>query len=100
MNSQPQILKLINKYLPEASNPIQISEIDLFEAVRQRVKYLLDHDMERLLHMLYRIDVRETLVKEILAVSDPEAVDSELAKAILDRLMQKIRLRAKYGTGN
>ena len=102
MNRHHQLLKLINKHLPEVSVPLpeEIPEIDIFEAVRARVKYLLDNNMERLLHMLYRIDVDESTVREILSMSEPGLIDTHLARAILSRIREKVETRARYGSGS
>lgn len=93
---QPQ--NLLNKYLPEILSPVpdNLSEEDMFEAIRKRVKELLDKDMQRLLHMLYRIDVPESVVRKILAVSDPDVLDADLTEVILIRLKQKIAFRNTY----
>ena len=98
MSKHHQALTLINKNLPSVSDPLpaEIPEADLHTAVRVRVKYLLDNNMERLLHMLYRIDVNESKVREILAVTAPEKVDIELTDAILERISEKIAMRARY----
>ncbi|MDH5610529.1 MAG: hypothetical protein OEY56_13710 [Cyclobacteriaceae bacterium] len=60
------------------------------------VRYLLDHDFNRLLNALYRIDVGEGTVKQILELALPEEVAPGLARAILTREMQKVALRQKY----
>jgi hypothetical protein len=102
MSKHHQLLKLINKHLPEVSSPLpqEIPEVDIFEAVRIRVKFLLDNNMERLLHMLYRVDVDESRVREILAMADPGVIDVALTEAILARIREKIRTRERYGKGD
>jgi hypothetical protein len=93
------LLTLINNYLPATSEPLpeSLPEADIEEAIRQRVKFLLDQDMERLLHLLYRVDVPESRVKEILAVSMPGQIDKDITDLIITRLKQKIETRKKYG---
>ncbi len=93
-----QLNLLINKHLPDTINPISegTPQEDLAEAVRQRIKFLLDTDMERLLHTLYRIDVAESKVRKILSETDPDLIDMALAELIIERIQQKIETRRKY----
>ena len=93
-----QLSRLINKNLPESTESISDpgTEQELFDALRARVRYLLNHDMERLLHTLYRVDVAEDLVKKTLAESDPEMIDHDLSVLILNRIQQKLETRRKY----
>ncbi len=60
------------------------------------VKYLLDKDMNRLLHSLYRIDVNEGLVKNILTEEPPENLGRRIAQEIIKRELQKVETRARY----
>ena len=88
-------LELINKYLPE---PVEFAEDSesFFDAVRQRIKDLLDTDMERLLHTLYRIDVAENNVREVLAHENPDDIDTAITELIMKRIREKIETRKKY----
>ena len=89
--------ELINKYWPESIQPVNADE-DLFEAVRLRVKELLNHDIERLLHTLYRVDVPEAKVKYVLSSVDPDLIDTALTELIIDRIREKIETRKKYSS--
>lgn len=57
---------------------------------------LLNKDFERLLQGLYRIDVNEEKVKEILYVGSPEFIADNLAELILNRQLQKATTRMQY----
>lgn len=61
------------------------------------INYLLDHDMERLLQVLYRIDVHEEKVKEVMTTYAVEELAAELAQLVIERLRQKVYYRNKYG---
>src|SRR4051812_4563965 len=63
--------------------------------IAEIVKMLM-HDMEKLLNILYRIDVNERKVKEAFAQSDPKRIAPELARLIIEREMQKAETRLKY----
>jgi hypothetical protein len=88
-------LELINKYLPD---PVEyaVDNETFFKAVRQRIKHLLDTDMERLLHTLYRIDVPESKVREVLAHENPDNIDTAITELIIQRIREKIETRKKY----
>lgn len=60
------------------------------------LKILLDKDFERLLQGLYRIDVNEEKVKEILHLGSPENIADDLAELILNRQLQKAITRMQY----
>ncbi len=94
-------LRLINKHWPESIQPVEVSECKngIFEAVRRRLRYLLDNDMERLLHTLYRVDVPENQVREVLSITAPGAIDESLTNLVIRRIEEKIETRRKYGTG-
>lgn len=80
------------------SNEVAIHSFErLKNHVTQIVSYLLDKDMSRLLIVLYRIDVGEELVKNILATSHPDLLASNLAEAIISRERKKAEYRLKYG---
>lgn len=63
--------------------------------VRQ-VNYLLDHDFNHLLNALYRIDISENQVKNLLELSSSEEIALNIARAIIEREKQKVITRARY----
>lgn len=71
-----------------------------FEALHvfltRRVQELLNHDFAHLLNALYRIDIPQNRVEEILNCSAPEMLASELSRAIIEREKQKMITRLKY----
>ena len=98
--SEVQLLaQLIQKDLKlESGFDLNGSNADdrLTTELTQVVRYLLDHDFQRLLNALYRIDVSEQKVKEILSQAHPDQLAAELATEILKREQQKLYYRMKY----
>ena len=83
--------------LEDTDLPEGISQIDeLKAALKKIVSYLLDKDMSRLLMALYRIDVSETKVKQVLAVAEPEKIADSITDLIIARELQKVETRIKY----
>lgn len=85
---------------------LEISDADKENFIRFRellidkLSFLLNYDFEKLLWILYRIDVDEQLVKTALA-SNPEKPAAEiLADLVIQRQMKKAETRIKYKSGN
>lgn len=57
------------------------------------IALLMDQDFERLMHVLYRIDVSEEKTRLAFTASNPA---NELAKLIIERELQKVATRKKY----
>ena len=73
---------------------IVVSDFDkLKEWLAYEIQILLDHDFQKLLNMLYRIDVNEQKATEALADLNPSM---KLAELIIEREMKKVASRKKY----
>ncbi|GAB3199894.1 energy-converting hydrogenase A subunit M [Pontibacter aydingkolensis] len=70
------------------------------EALRYKLSrailHLLNNDFQKLLQILYRIDVDEQAVKEAMIADDTELIAERIAKLILKRELQKAELRQRY----
>ena len=91
---QREIIQTTNaQVLPETS-------LNLF---RQRlVSYindLINHDFEKLIRILYQLDVSEKKLKEALASSSTDA-GILIVDMIIERQMQKIKTRSQYQEKN
>lgn len=60
------------------------------------VRQLLDTDLNGLLNALYRIDVGEEKVKELLHTSTSEDIARNIAIAIIEREKQKVVTRQQF----
>ncbi|MEO9474940.1 MAG: hypothetical protein ABJG41_05385 [Cyclobacteriaceae bacterium] len=72
----------------------------LFDQLKPIIKRMLDGDFNQLLIILYRIDVPENQVKEILEMANPSDLSDEITNAIIARQKQKVILRSKYSSEN
>lgn len=68
----------------------------LEDFLTKHVDYLLDHDFNRLLNILYRIDIPENQLKELLQESNQGEIARNMAIAIITRQKQKVITRQKY----
>jgi len=78
-----------------AINNLEIIRKQLIE----RVKELMSRDYERFLNSLYRIDVNEKKVTEILHTKDRTTIPEQLADLIIDRQMMRVRTQMLYKQG-
>lgn len=91
-------LQLIQSTLPTQSEFDEHQEFSfdrLLDWLTLQIDYLIDHDYKQLVETLYRIDVPESTVTEILG-GNVSNVSVSLAQAILDRQMKKAETRIKY----
>jgi hypothetical protein len=66
------------------------------KALTQIIVNMLWNDMEKLLTILYRIDVSEKKVKEAFAQNNPTGIAPKIADLIIERETQKAETRRKY----
>ena len=85
-------------YLPVASN-----EEERFKELRgiliRRIEELMARDLEKLMWILYRIDVSEKKVREALEIHSSMDYAQALADLIIERQVEKAKSRAQYSTG-
>ena len=66
--------------------------------LEKQINYLLDHDFNRLINSMYRIDIPDHKVNELLHSSEQGELAINIARAIVEREKQKVITRAKYQT--
>ncbi len=78
--------------LAEQTNP----RLYLVQLLTPVVRRMLDQSFDQLLNVLYRIDLPEKRVMEILEQTPPDEVANCLSQAIVDRQLEKISLRERF----
>jgi hypothetical protein len=77
-----------------------ITEDSLRSLIIHAFTYLLDHDISRMMNILYRADVDENRLKSLL-ISCAELPSAEvIADAYILRLKEKVETRKKYRSLN
>ncbi|CAN5722542.1 hypothetical protein BH10BAC2_BH10BAC2_42420 [soil metagenome] len=66
------------------------------EKLADYIHQLIDNDFEKLISILYRLDVSEKKLKTLLAERSAEDAGLLIANAIIERQLQKIASRKKY----
>ncbi|MFK7951829.1 MAG: hypothetical protein AB8B73_03210 [Ekhidna sp.] len=64
--------------------------------LEKQINYLLDHDFNRLINSMYRIDIPDHRVNELLHSSKQGELALNIAKAIVEREKQKVLTRMNY----
>lgn len=72
---------------------------EIRSALRSHINDLINHDFNRLVSLLYRIDVNEQKLKGLLAQSPGEDSAQLIADLILERQIEKIKSRKDHRTG-
>ena len=90
--------KFLNDYSVALGNlpTYDISKTNLYEAVN----YLLSHDFEKLVNILYRIDLSESKLKLSLKNNPETDAAIIIAELLMERQAEKVKSRKKYGSGN
>ena len=97
-------------YIPElreeisASFDIQLSSVVSYEELRKQlstnVNHLINHDFEKLVSLLYRIDVNENKIRQLLKQKEGENAPGLIADLIIERQLQKIESRRNSSTND
>ena len=72
----------------------------LYDQLLSGINYLINNDFERLITLLYRIDVNEQKLKVMLRENESEDAAKIIAGLIIDRQVEKIRSRKNSDTTN
>lgn len=81
---------------PDASSSVLST---LRDQLIRRIEDLLTHRRELLMSVLYRVDVKESLVVDAFRELPYEALAPRLADLIIERQLEKVRSRRTYRSG-
>ncbi len=88
----------INQSL-EIELPVSVSQQELREQLAAHINYLINHDFEKLVFYLYRIDVDETKMRRLLEQREGENAAGLIADLIIERQLQKMESRKRFSNG-
>ena len=72
----------------------------LKKMLSKRIEEMIDHEFDRFVNLLYRMDVNEAKVKEALAEKPFSKGVEKVADMIIQRQLQKIATRKTYSSSN
>jgi hypothetical protein len=70
---------------------------DIRQKLSAHINHLINHDFEKLVFHLYRIDVDEARMRALLVHKEGENAAGLIADLIIERHLQKIRSRQQFG---
>ncbi|WP_207511447.1 hypothetical protein [Longitalea luteola] len=76
--------------------PVTNNEQQLTDALAAAVNQLIQTDFARLINILYRIDISEKTLKETLEKHAGEDAGVLIARLIIERQLQKLKMRAQF----
>jgi hypothetical protein len=96
----PLLEKLANDYSLEKNLfPAQLNLSAIREQLIKRISELMALDFDRFLNSLYRIDVNESKVHDILYSKDKTVIPEKLADLIIERQLERIKTQILYKQG-
>jgi hypothetical protein len=65
----------------------------------EKLKFLLDNKFDLLVNILYKIDISEKKLSQLFSGKNRDSIPATLADLIIERQLQKIKLRKMYKEG-
>jgi len=100
-----EIVKFVEKDFLISDNNSLIPSTDLFSLeeykkyLTEKLKILLDEKFDTLVNILYRIDISEKKLSRLFSGNNRDSIPASLANMIIDRQLEKLRLRKLYKEG-
>ncbi|MBV8327372.1 hypothetical protein [Chryseobacterium sp.] len=93
--NQPLLLIVDKLDIPVEQND---TEEKLFSVISEYLEHIIQTDFNKLLSILYRIDVPEEKVRKALANNKNQSSGRVIAALLIEREQEKIKTRALYRT--
>jgi len=100
-----EIVKFVEKDFLISDNNSLIPSTDLLSLeeykkyLTEKLKVLLDEKFDTLVNILYRIDISEKKLSRLFSGNNRDSIPASLANMIIDRQLEKLRLRKLYKEG-
>jgi len=100
-----EIVKFVEKdFLIGNNNSLipstELASLEEFKKyLADKLKFLLDEKFDTLVNILYRIDISEKKLSQLFSGSKKDSIPSSLADMIIERQLEKLRLRKLYKEG-
>jgi hypothetical protein len=86
--------------LPEAEDGKVYTEAEIEALLADQVAWMLEYRLEYLLSLMYRLDIDEKKITEVLMPGAPVPAHLGLTRLILDRQKQRMETKAAYREQN
>lgn len=74
----------------------EVSEKEVLQSLIKAIQYYLDNSFERLLQIMYRLDINEEKFTNVLTNSETEKIAKDIAILVLEREKERWFIRQKY----
>lgn len=91
---EPKIISEISSSL-EIELTSKASNDEIRSVLTDRINYLITHDFNKLLAILYRIDISEKLLRTKLETEEKDA-GAVIADMIIERQIQKLKTKQEF----
>lgn len=95
---EQQLNDLISRDFELAPDETTPSEEELFEMLCDRIAWMIEHEMEYLLSLLYRNDVQEAKIQFAMSPFAPEPANIGLARLVMERQKQRLATKKQFGS--
>ncbi|MBT8379999.1 MAG: hypothetical protein KJN64_12300 [Ignavibacteria bacterium] len=72
---------------------------ELKKYLTEKLTYLLEYKYDKLINILYKIDVSEEKLAHLFSGSNRESIPEKLSVLIIERQLQKVKLRQQFKKG-
>jgi hypothetical protein len=86
-----------NKSLIPSTDLVSLEEFRKY--LTEKLKFLLDNKFDMLVNILYKIDINEKKLSQLFSGKNRDSIPATLADLIIERQLQKIKLRKLYKEG-
>jgi len=100
-----EVTKFVEKdFLISENNSLipstDIASLEEFKKyLAEKLKFLLDNKFDLLVNILYKIDISEKKLSQLFSGKNRDSIPATLADLIIERQLQKIKLRKMYKEG-
>jgi hypothetical protein len=95
-SSNAEILRDFELTIPDK----ELNEQELLDYLSEAIGYMIEHKLDFLLSLLYRLDVDEYKINNALLPGNPEPANVGLANLVLQRQKQRVATKKAYKVQN
>lgn len=90
-----EIVQVVNE-----SFSLEATESNFVNFLTEKINYLIVHDFNKLIYILYRADINETKLNKLLAENKKEDAGKIIAALFIQRQLEKIKSREENSSKN
>ncbi|MCY7291091.1 MAG: hypothetical protein LH615_02815 [Ferruginibacter sp.] len=90
-----EIVQVVNQ-----SFNLEATESNFVHFLTEKINYLIIHEFNKLIYILYRADINETKLNKLLAENKKEDAGKIIAALFIQRQLEKIKSRKENSTIN